>query len=82
MQSYISEIQPRRERKPPAGYRVVGLVRSRRIGSRQSSEVDVIDIRATVDEIPSRIIHHADGIHADFKFLSFTEANPFHQVDI
>ena len=76
------EVQPGRKRESTPGNCIVRLVRARRIRSGQPAEVDVVDVGSTVNEVPPRIVHHAERVHTDFEFLAFRQANPLHQVHI
>ena len=79
------EIKPGIECKPSVRYRIVRLISAGGIGSRQFSEVRIIDIqnsRCRRHKCPPRIVHHIDAIDPNLEFPPFGNTDPFHQIHV
>src|SRR5437667_7203087 len=83
MNKQPSERQTGSKSKPSVGDNKVGLGYSAsRIRCRQSSEIDAIDIVGTGEKDPPRVVHHVNGVHADFELFPFGNPDPLHHGEV
>src|SRR3989442_10134909 len=82
---YGLKVKTRIERESSVGDRIIRLVISRRICSRQLPEINTVNIddsRCTGHEGPPRVIHDIHRVDADFELFPFGNPDALYQIHI